>query len=763
MTISSTVNRVSYSGNGSTTAFSFGYLFFSNADLKVILVVDSTGVETTKTITTHYTITGAGDASGGTVTMGTAPASGETLVIIREVNLTQGLDLVENDAFPSDLVEQELDRATMMAQQLNTELARSVKLSDGDTSGADPTLPTPTGGAFFRWNLAGTALESSQSSAAQYLGGDGTVSLPFYTFTADPDTGFYRIGTGDVGYSINGVTAGTVVGTSATQTLSGKTLTAPAINGVVGGTQTSATITALTATTVNGVTAATAQYTSAEETKLSGIEASADVTDATNVTAAGALMDSELTSIADVKALNQSVASTGSPTFVTVAATDVNSTNLDGILGADTARAITATTIGGTVITASTSLAAASGATITGFDTTQALGTSDTLSVTQNAVKTYVDNQVAASAVWSDVVYLTSASSPYTIAANGTLFVCDTSGGAITVNLPAIASVGGGWASAIKKSTADTNSVTVVPSGAEEIDEIAGSVTIGTQDSGRTFLSDTDATPDSWSTMQFGATGGNMTVQNYSSTGDYTIDVTTALTTSSSPASEDNVVVTFNGVTQHHDTYSLSGTTVTFTSPIPVTDVEIRWGGTLSINTPADGTVGTSQLSAGPAKDINQLAVTDGGIIVGDGSNFVLESGATARTSLGVAIGSDVQAYDADLDDVASIKSIVQNSKSAAYALVLTDAGKHIYHPAADTTARIWTIPANASVAYPIGTAITFVNETLGGVITIAITTDTMVLAPDGTTGSRTLAASGMATALKVTATSWMISGAGLT
>lgn len=113
--------------------------------------------------------------------------------------------------------------------------------------------------------------------------------------------------------------------------------------------------------------------------------------------------------------------------------------------------------------------------------------------------------------------------------------------------------------------------------------------------------------------------------------------------------------------------------------------------------------------------------------------------------------------------NVPTIKSIAQTSKSTAYTTVLGDAGGHVYHPAADTTARIWTIDSNANVAYPIGTAITFVNETLGGVITISITTDTLVLAPDGTTGSRTLAASGMCTALKVTSTSWMISGAGLT
>lgn len=106
---------------------------------------------------------------------------------------------------------------------------------------------------------------------------------------------------------------------------------------------------------------------------------------------------------------------------------------------------------------------------------------------------------------------------------------------------------------------------------------------------------------------------------------------------------------------------------------------------------------------------------------------------------------------------------ILQNSKSAAYTLVLADANKHILHPSADTTARVFTIPANSSVAYPIGTALTFVNQNAAGVITIAITTDTMRLAGAGTTGSRTLAANGLATALKITSTEWIINGAGLT
>lgn len=106
---------------------------------------------------------------------------------------------------------------------------------------------------------------------------------------------------------------------------------------------------------------------------------------------------------------------------------------------------------------------------------------------------------------------------------------------------------------------------------------------------------------------------------------------------------------------------------------------------------------------------------------------------------------------------------IPQNSQSANYTLVLADSGKHIYHPSADTTARTWTIPANSSVAFPIGTAITFVNSISAGNITIAITTDTLRLAGAGTTGSRTLAPNWMATAMKVNTTEWYISGTNLT
>lgn len=105
-------------------------------------------------------------------------------------------------------------------------------------------------------------------------------------------------------------------------------------------------------------------------------------------------------------------------------------------------------------------------------------------------------------------------------------------------------------------------------------------------------------------------------------------------------------------------------------------------------------------------------------------------------------------------------REIPQNAKDISYECVLTDNGKHIYKAAGGSGETI-TIPANASVAYPIGATLTFINQG-GGTLTIAINSDTMTLAGAGTTGSRTLADDGIATAIKVATTEWLISGTGL-
>ena len=134
MTISSTTVKNSYSGNGSTTAFNYTFKIFADSDLQVI-IRSSTGTETVKTITTHYTVAGAGNSNGGSVTFtsGNIPASGETVVLRRAVPQTQAIDYIANDPFPAESHEECLDRSMMTLQQVQEELNRAIKLSRTNT------------------------------------------------------------------------------------------------------------------------------------------------------------------------------------------------------------------------------------------------------------------------------------------------------------------------------------------------------------------------------------------------------------------------------------------------------------------------------------------------------------------------------------------------------------------------------------------------------------------------------------------------------
>ena len=140
MTVSSSTSRVSYNGNGSTTVFAYTFKVFDQDDLTVI-IRSAHGTETVKTITTHYTVSGVGNSGGGNVTMLTAPATGETLVILREQDLIQELDIVPNDPFPADSVEAALDKLTFMVQQHEETLGRTIKASRTNTiTGSEFTI-----------------------------------------------------------------------------------------------------------------------------------------------------------------------------------------------------------------------------------------------------------------------------------------------------------------------------------------------------------------------------------------------------------------------------------------------------------------------------------------------------------------------------------------------------------------------------------------------------------------------------------------------
>ncbi len=134
MTISSTTVKNSYSGNGTLDTFNYTFKVFADADLQVI-IRDASATETVKTLTTHYTVTGAGSASGGTIvfTTGNIPTATETVVIRRASPQTQAIDYIANDPFPAESHEEGLDRSMMAIQQLQEEVDRSIKLSRTNT------------------------------------------------------------------------------------------------------------------------------------------------------------------------------------------------------------------------------------------------------------------------------------------------------------------------------------------------------------------------------------------------------------------------------------------------------------------------------------------------------------------------------------------------------------------------------------------------------------------------------------------------------
>ena len=141
MTVATTTNRVTYTGDGSTTAFAVSFPFYDNTDLVVIERVISTGAETTKTLTTHYTVSG-GSGSTGTVTAVTAPASTVQWIIKRTIPLTQSIDYTPNDPFPASTHEEGLDRAVMRDQQIDEEIDRSLKFPSTDSTSLSATLPS---------------------------------------------------------------------------------------------------------------------------------------------------------------------------------------------------------------------------------------------------------------------------------------------------------------------------------------------------------------------------------------------------------------------------------------------------------------------------------------------------------------------------------------------------------------------------------------------------------------------------------------------
>jgi len=154
MTIATTINRKEYTGNGANDTFAYTFIIYLDGDLKVY--VNSV----LQTITTHYTVTNAGEPSGGNVVFeaGFIPAADTSVVLWRDVPKTQSTDYVGGERFSAETHETALDRLTVITQQLQDDMDRCIKLAKTVTDAGSVEMnlsATERATKFFGFDVSG--------------------------------------------------------------------------------------------------------------------------------------------------------------------------------------------------------------------------------------------------------------------------------------------------------------------------------------------------------------------------------------------------------------------------------------------------------------------------------------------------------------------------------------------------------------------------------------------------------------------------------
>ena len=505
----STAKSGPYAGAGTTGPFTVNFRFLENSHLQVIRT-SSTGVDTTLVLTTDYTVSGAGGASGS-VTLVAALAVGQQLTIIRNVPFTQDADYVQNDAFPAESHERSLDKLTMQTQQLLEAVDRAAKLPVTSTADSEELVADIT------------LLANNITNLTAVYG-----AIPAITTVAD-----------DLNEPVSEIE--TVAGSIANVDLVGTNI---ANVNTVAGISANVTSVAGNATNINAVAG-----------------------NASNITAVAA----NATNINTVAGNNTNV----STVATNIAAVNTAATNIAAIVAAPSEAAAAA---------ASAAAAAAS----------------------------------AAAGMYSAVQ---DKSADYTVvlADAGDLIRMTTTGGARTVTLPLISGLPDGFNVTVVKWTGDGNACTVVRSGSDVING-AASYVLDAQYKSATFVADLQT--NTWFASGSGSTSTNISVDAFSGTG-----AQVAFTLSGEPGSENNTQVFVGGVYQEKDTYSLSGTTLTFSAAPPsgTSNIEVVWSQPLAIGVPGDGTVTPAKLDRAYA----ELAAAQSFTAAQRGAVVALTDGAT--------------------------------------------------------------------------------------------------------------------------------------
>lgn len=647
MTIASTTNRVSYTGNGAVDTYAYTFKIFSNTDL-LVTVRDADDVETTLALTTHYTVTGVGETSGGNVVLVGTPAfawidadgdleSGYVLIIRRVRPLRQETDIRNQGSFYPEGHEDEFDKQIMIDQQQQDAIDRSVKTPETvSSSDFSPTLPSDIGGAASKVPLTnedgdGWADAADWPSADEIINAQGNADDA--EASADLAEAWATKIDGAVAASEYSAKAYAIGGTGITDTASKGAAKEWAIE---------------TTGTVDGTSYSAKEYahgTQAGDSTGGSAKNWAQKTDAVVIT--GAYSAKEWSQGTQVRGAASGGSSKdwsnytgGTVDNAEYSAKEYAQGTQAGAAGSskDWAQKTSAVVTGSSYsskewATGTQTRGAASG----GSSKDWANYTGGTVDNAEYSAKKYAQDSATSataaqtavnSAFFRDVVFITSADSPYTIVDathRGKMICADASSGAITINLPGISglNLATAFVLGIKKTDTSGNAVVLDANGTDTIDG-GGTKSIGVADSGCVIIPDTDTAPDEWTSVEYGTSGGNFVVQAYNGDGS-----TVAFTLPQDPGSENNVFVHVSGVYQQKDTYSVSGTTLTFSAapPTGTSNIEVVIGTTRDIGVPSDATVTKAKLAAGAmsadkkSKTTNYTAASDDDVILCDASS----------------------------------------------------------------------------------------------------------------------------------------------
>ena len=491
------------------------------------------------TLTTNYTVTINANGTGS-VTLVVAATNADNITIVGDRAIQRATDFVTGGDLFANTLNDEFDSLVIFAQQVDEKADRGLKAPVTDPTDVNMVLP-----------VKATRL--------------GTV-LAFNATTGNPEAG----------PSIASVT--TVAAQSAN------------INTVAGISANVTTVAGISAnvTTVAGVSSAvtTVAGISANVTTVAGISSNVTTvaTNNTNInTVAG--VSANVTAVAGISANVTTVAGiSGNVTTVAGISADVTT-----VAGASSAVTTNATNIA-SINTNATNIAVIQNA------STNATNAANSATAAASSATSAANSATAAAASAASGMYsaVQDKSANYTVVAGdaGDLIRVTTTSGAVTITLPTISTVSDGFKIAIVKWTGDANAVTVARSSTNTING-ATSVTIGAQYSSTIFVADFET--DQWFAASSGLGATNIAVDAFSGN-----NSTVAFTLSADPGSENNTQVYVSGVYQEKDTYSVSGTTLTFSTapPTGTSNIEVVSSAPLAIGTPSDGTVGISKFSA---------------------------------------------------------------------------------------------------------------------------------------------------------------------